>query len=268
MTRSVRREPGKSDMTGSAITIEGLSHRFGPSVLAIDNISVDIREGEFISIVGPSGCGKTTLLNIIAGLHPVQEGTASVLGAPPALGSRNTAYMMARDGLLPWLTASKNAEFGASIRGMPTKQREARARHLLESVGLGQFINAHPKELSHGMRQRVALARTFCLESPLLLMDEPFGALDAQTKLQLEEVLLDLWSEERRTVLFITHDLSEAIALSDRVLVMSRRPGRIIADIPITLPRPRSIRSLQKDPVFHELYAGIWGKLEVALHDH
>jgi NitT/TauT family transport system ATP-binding protein len=136
---------------------------------------------------------------------------------------------------------------------------------LLAAVGLAGFEQRYPKELSQGMRQRVALARTFCLDAPLLLMDEPFGALDAQTKLQLEEVLLSLWNAERRTVIFITHDLSEAVALSDRVIVMRARPGAIIADIPIDLPRPRSVRKLQSTPRYHELYSQIWSKLEEAL---
>ena len=150
----------------------------------------------------------------------------------------------------------------------PEAEREGKARHLIESVGLKGFENAYPKTLSHGMRQRAALARTFCLTAPILLMDEPFGALDAQTKLQLEDLLLELWNTERRTVVFVTHDLAEAVALSDRVIVMSSRPGRIIADIPITLPRPRSVRALQKDAAFHDLYARVWSKLEEGLAHH
>jgi NitT/TauT family transport system ATP-binding protein len=148
---------------------------------------------------------------------------------------------------------------------MAEPERRRRATELLEKVGLAQFRNAFPKALSHGMRQRVALARTFGLDAPILLMDEPFGALDAQTKLQLEDVLLALWQQERRTVIFITHDLGEAVTLSDRVIVMSARPGRIIADIPIRLGRPRSVRALQKDPTYHEFYAQLWSKLEEGL---
>ena len=154
---------------------------------------------------------------------------------------------------------------GGEIRGVPAAERRARALDLFDKVGLKGFENAYPKQLSQGMRQRVALARTFALASPILLMDEPFGALDAQTKLQLEEVLLQLWQRDGRTVLFITHDLSEAVTMSDRVIVMSARPGRIVADVPITLPRPRSVRALQKDPAFHELYAHVWTKLEEGL---
>ncbi|MCO6049350.1 ABC transporter ATP-binding protein [Mesorhizobium sp. RP14(2022)] len=247
------------------IVIDGLDHRFGESVHAASNVSLTFAPGEFVSIVGPSGCGKTTVLNLLAGLIKVQTGTLSIFGKPPKAGRHDVAYMLARDCLFPWLTAERNAEFGAEIRGMDRAKRKSRARELLEAVGLKGFEESYPKALSHGMRQRVALARTFCLESPLLLMDEPFGALDAQTKLQLEEVLLSLWMKERRNVVFITHDLAEAITLSDRVIVMSSRPGRVIADIPIDLPRPRSVSALQKDPAYHRLYAQVWEQLEMGL---
>ena len=237
------------------------------NLLVVDDVSLTVAPGEFVSIVGPSGCGKTTLLNLAAGLLPadVARGTILVGGKPPARGNRDIAYMLARDALSPWRTALGNAELGAEIRGVPAAERRARALDLLEKVGLKGFENAYPKALSQGMRQRVALARTFALDSPILLMDEPFGALDAQTKLQLEDVLLGLWQRERRTVVFITHDLSEAVSMSDRVLVMSSRPGRFIADVPIPLGRPRSVRALQKDPAYHELYAHVWTKLEEGL---
>jgi NitT/TauT family transport system ATP-binding protein len=247
-----------------AVEVIDLVHKYS-GMEVISTTSLNIREGEFVSIVGPSGCGKTTLLNIVAGLTPCQQGAVRLSGSPPREGRPDIAYMLARDSLLPWRSALENAAFGAKIRGVDPQRRNDKALHLLASVGLTGFETRFPKELSHGMRQRVALARTFCLDSPLLLMDEPFGALDAQTKLQLEDILLQLWSEERRTVIFITHDLSEAIALSDRVIVMRRRPGAIIADIPITLPRPRSVRKLQSSPQYHELYAQIWSTLEKAL---
>jgi NitT/TauT family transport system ATP-binding protein len=173
--------------------------------------------------------------------------------------------MLARDALCPWRTALENAELGCEIRGMAAGERRARARDLIDKVGLRGFGGAYPKALSQGMRQRVALARTFALDAPILLMDEPFGALDAQTKLQLEDVLLSLWQRERRTVLFITHDLSEAVLMSGRVVVMSARPGRIIADVPIALARPRAVKALQRDHAYHELYAQVWTKLEEGL---
>jgi NitT/TauT family transport system ATP-binding protein len=252
-----------ADGSGS-IAFDRVSITFNNSLLVVDDVSLNVAAGEFVSIVGPSGCGKTTLLNLAAGLLPadVAKGTVSVGGKAPRRGNRDIAYMLARDALSPWRTALGNAELGAEIRGVPAKERRARARGLLETVGLKGFEDAYPKALSQGMRQRVALARTFGLDSPILLMDEPFGALDAQTKLQLEDVLLGLWQQHRRTVVFITHDLSEAVSMSDRVVVMTRRPGRIIADMKIPLGRPRSVRALQKDQAYHRLYAEVWTKLE------
>ena len=248
-----------------AITIRDLTVRFGKDVLAVDRFSLDIAAGEFVSIVGPSGCGKTTVLNLLTGLIPLEQGKIEVHWGPPRAGNPDVAYMLARDSLLPWRSTLDNACYGMELRDVPRATRETRARDLLRRVGLDAFMHVWPKQLSHGMRQRAALARTFCLDSPILLMDEPFGALDAQTKLQLEDLLLTLWSAERRTVVFITHDLAEAVALSDRVIVMSARPGRIIADMQIDLPRPRSVRALQKNPHFHELYAAVWAKLEEGL---
>ena len=250
-----------------AIEARDLVMRFGvggPSpVLAVDRVSFSLAPGEFVSLIGPSGCGKTTILNLLTGLlHETPEGKLHVLGKPPREGNPDIAYMLARDSLLPWRTTLANAAYGMEIRGVPKQEREARARELLKQVGLGDFADKYPKALSHGMRQRCALARTFALDSPVLLMDEPFGALDAQTKLTLEDVLMNLWSAHRKTVVFVTHDLAEAIALSDRVIVMSARPGRIIADVPIDLPRPRSVRKLQSDHRFHDYYARLWGLLE------
>lgn len=252
----------------ASIEIERVNHRFGDTVTAVSDANIRIEAGEFVSIVGPSGCGKTTLLNLLAGLLDLQEGHMTVAGKPPMAGRHDVAYMLARDCLFPWRTAIDNVMLGGEFRGVPAARRRERALEILSHVGLAGFENHHPKALSHGMRQRVALARTFSLDSPVLLMDEPFGALDAQTKMQLEDVLLDLWSKERRTVLFITHDLAEAVMLSDRVIVMSARPGRILVDIKIDLPRPRSVRALQKDPQFHAIYAEVWGWLEQALGRH
>ncbi|MGQ0510721.1 MAG: ABC transporter ATP-binding protein [Betaproteobacteria bacterium] len=249
-----------------AVSLEGLSLRFG-NLLAVSDVSLRVRQGEFVSIVGPSGCGKTTILNLVAGLLPASSASGSFLvnGRPPTAGNRDISYMLARDALCPWRTALGNAELGAEVRGIAAEQRRDTARRLLDQVGLGEFEDVFPKALSQGMRQRTALARTFAVDAPLLLMDEPFGALDAQTKLQLEDVLLKLWESTRRTVLFITHDLSEAVSMSDRVIVMSARPGRIIADISVTLGRPRSVRALQKEHAYHDLYSEIWTRLEEGL---
>lgn len=264
MMPAARRPHGS---TAASLKFAGMSMRFGSQVLALDDVSLDIAPGEFVAIVGPSGCGKTTLLNIAAGLIApgTYEGQCRVLGKAPASGNREVAYMLARDALCPWRTALANVELAAEIRNQPQARRREVALALLERVGLAGFEGAYPKHLSHGMRQRVALARTFSLDSPILLMDEPFGALDSLTKIQLEEVLLDLWQAQARTVMFVTHDLGEAVAVSDRVIVMSARPGRIVADIRIDLPRPRSVKSLQKDPAFHRLHAKVWEKLDEAL---
>ena len=248
----------------AAIRIAGLTVRFG-EVLAVDDVSIDIAEGEFVSIVGPSGCGKTTILNLLTGLVPLEAGEISILGKRPFAGNPDVAYMLARDSLLPWRSTLGNASYGLEVRGMAKQPREAKARELLARVGLKDFERHWPKQLSHGMRQRAALARTFCLDSPVLLMDEPFGALDAQTKLQLEDLLLELWNAERRTVVFITHDLAEAVALSDRVVVMSARPGRIVQQMKVGLPRPRSVRALQKSHEFHDIYSNLWEALEAGM---
>jgi len=252
-----------SQPTGAAIAVEGLHLSFDGKSQVLADITLHVAEGEFVSLVGPSGCGKTTLLNLCAGLVPHRgEGSIRVAGGPPSEGNPQVAYMLARDSLLPWRTALENAAFGLQVRGVGADDRRARARAMLAEVGLAGQEEALPKALSHGMRQRTALARTFAMDATLLLMDEPFGALDAQTKLQLEDLLLRLCQQHRHTVLFVTHDLAEAVAVSDRVVVMSSRPGRIIADVPIDLPRPRSIRALQKDPHFHELYTRLWSHLE------
>ena len=269
MNRMTATPPAEASVSPAApaIALNDLTMRFGAGtetpVLAVDRVSFSLAPGEFVSLVGPSGCGKTTILNLLTGLlHEEHEGDVRVLGKKPRSGNPDIAYMLARDSLLPWRTALGNAAFGMEVQGVARPERQARALELLKQVGLGDFADKYPKALSHGMRQRCALARTFALDSTVLLMDEPFGALDAQTKLTLEDVLMDLWSAHRKNVVFVTHDLAEAIALSDRVIVMSARPGRMIADVPVDLPRPRSVRKLQTDHRFHDLYAQLWGLLE------
>ncbi len=252
-----------------AVQVSDLSLQFDSAGLVLDRISLDVASGEFVALVGPSGCGKTTLLNLCAGLVPSPaQGTLQVLGQPAQLGNLRTAYMLARDSLLPWATVEDNAAFGLKLRGTPPDEAMRLARQMLVRVGLAGFEKHHPKALSQGMRQRVALARTFALHSDLLLMDEPFGALDAQTKLQLQDLLLSLCQEQQCSVVFVTHDLAEAVAVADRVLVMSSRPGRLVADVRVDLPRPRSIKALQKDPHFHALYAQLWAHLEEGWSAH
>ena len=251
------------------IDIRDLNLSFDGVNRVLVGINLELKSGEFIAIAGPSGCGKTTLLNLCAGLVEMPAGEhVHVLGAPPKLGSDKVAYMLARDSLFPWLSALENAAFGLKVRGVPMAEAHDKATEMLQRVGLGGFEHALPKALSHGMRQRVALARTFAMPAPLLLMDEPFGALDAQTKLQLQDLLLQLCQENQRSVLFVTHDLAEAVALADRVIIMSSRPGRIIADVSVPLERPRSIRALQTNDLFHHTYAQVWKHLEEGWTHH
>lgn len=257
----------RADVTGDrSISISGLCHSYGAgsdSLLILDNIKLDSSGGEFIALVGPSGCGKTTLLDIMCGMIPIQQGTVLIGNDPPREGRRDTSRMFARDALLPWRTASSNIRFALAAR-KKSGDHEKTIEDLLGAVGLKGFGEKYPSQLSQGMRQRVALARTFSLESNFLFLDEPFGALDAQTKLMLQDVLLSLWEKTRSTVILVTHDLGEAIALADRVIVMTSRPGRILADVPINLPRPRSVSALQKTRQYHDLYAELWDKLEEA----
>lgn len=251
--------------SGCNIVVDGLMHRFAGGMLAVNDANFTVNSGEFVVIVGPSGCGKTTMLNIVAGLTEQQSGDVSIGGKPPKAGRKDIAYMFAQDALLPWRRVIDNVVFGVEVRSKldaaARKEINDQARAMLSMVGLSGFEEAFPRQLSHGMRQRVALARTFLMPSPVLLMDEPFGALDAHTKYLLEQRLIELWERDKRTVLFITHDLGEAIALADRVLVCANRPGRIKSDIRIDLPRPRDIRTLQHSPRYLEYHQQIWDDL-------
>ena len=247
------------------IHISGLSHEYrrdGTGVAALQDINLDIPAGQFVSLVGVSGCGKTTLLDILSGLLERQTGQVLLAGQPPAAGRRDSARMFARDALLPWRTAAGNVDFALATRLNDAAERAERVLRLLRSVGLADFQDALPAELSQGMRQRVALARTFSLRSRFVMLDEPFGALDALTKIALQDQLIELWRQvPNSTVVLVTHDLAEAVALSDRVVVLSPRPGRIVADLKIDLPRPRNVRALQSHEAFHELVAQLWGTL-------
>ncbi len=209
-------------------------------VVALSGISLAMREGEFVSIVGPSGCGKSTLLQILAGLIEGSEGTVLVDGVPvTAPMPEKIAVVFQEATLLPWKSAVANVSFPLELRGTPSAEATARAQVMLELVGLGDFANRYPHELSGGMRQRVSIARGLVQDPRIILMDEPFGALDEQTRTKMGHELLDIWQRTNKTILFITHSLTEALFLSDRVLVMSHRPGRILEEIKVELPRPR-----------------------------
>ncbi len=246
------------------IVLRGVSHTFqidGRRVPVLVDVSLEVVQGEFLAIVGPSGCGKSTLLNIIAGLFPPTAGHVMVDGAPVQRINPRIGYMFARDALLPWRTALANVAFGLELRSIPKEQQQSRARELLHLVGLGGFEHTYRDQLSQGMRQRVALARTLATDPDILLMDEPFGALDAQTKLVVEEEFLRIWERDRKTVVFVTHDLVEAIAMADRVVVLSARPGHVKSLVGIDLPRPRSVLGGRFGARFQDLYERLWEDL-------
>ena len=226
--------------------------------VAVEGTHFSVAEGEFCSIVGPSGCGKSTALNVIAGLIPPARGEVFVDGARVTGVNRKIGYMFQKDTLLPWASALGNVMLPLEVNG--TKDRK-RARDLLRLVGLAGFEHHYPRELSGGMRKRVQLARVLAQDPEILLMDEPFGALDAQTKLIIQEEFLRIWEHNRKTVVFITHDLQEAITLSDRILIMTARPGRIRNSYSVPLARPRDIATVINDPRFNVLFNEMWSVL-------
>ncbi|MCG2624716.1 ABC transporter ATP-binding protein [Arthrobacter sp. I2-34] len=234
-------------------------------VLAVDTTSLVIEPGEFVCFVGPSGCGKTTVLNQIAGLVKPTGGTVTLDGKTAKEGRPDVGYLLARDGLLPWRTALGNVMLPMELRGTPRAEAEHRAAGMLETVGLGKFLHSYPSQLSHGMRQRTALSRTLVVEPTTILMDEPFSALDAETRLRLQGVFLKLWEHHRSSVCFVTHDLSEAIVMADRILVFGARPGKIIADYRINLERPRNVLELQENDQYHHYFQEIWSVLRKEL---
>jgi len=248
------------------ITVKDLQHSFpvdgGGHRQALVDIDLEVRDGEFVAIVGPSGCGKTTLLNLVCGLEPLQEGELLVRGEAPHTGAADVGYMLARDCLLPWRRALENAQLALEVQGVAPAERKQRAREALRSVGLARFERSFPTQLSHGMRQRVALARVFAAAPQLILLDEPFSALDAQNRVVVQDAFLEVWERMRSTVLLITHDLAEAICLADRVAVMSASPGRIKVVHDVDLPRPRSAADLRGTPEFHRIYDAIWDDLK------
>ena len=231
-------------------------------VTALADASFDIRRGEFLAIVGPSGCGKSTLLNLAAGLMDPTRGSVSYMGAPLRGVNTNLGYVTQRDNLLPWRRVNENIGLGLEIRGMGREERAAAVADMIDRVGLTGFGHHYPAELSGGMRKRVTLARTLVLKPETLAMDEPFGALDAQLKLVLQDELLRLWSGSSQTCIFVTHDLAEAVMLADRVVAMSARPGRIRTILEIDIPRPRNIFTLRFTDRFSELHQQLWNVLE------
>lgn len=225
------------------IVFDNVTRRFDlkdNAFIALDRLSLDIADGEFVTVVGPSGCGKSTALNIAAGLLKPSEGTVLVDGKAVEGPGPERGMIFQQYALFPWLTVRQNVEFGLRIKGEGTARRRQIAERFIDLVGLGDFADALPKTLSGGMKQRCAIARAYAVNPSILLMDEPFGALDALTRVQLQDQLLDTWSRERRTVMFITHDVDEAVYLANRVIVMAARPGRLKEIIDVGLPYPRT----------------------------
>ena len=251
----------RSDASAPAIQLSRVSQRFGDYV-AIRGVDLVAAPGEFVAIVGPTGCGKSTLLNIVAGLKPPAEGEVRIFGEPLAGLNRQAGYLFQADSLLPWKTALGNVMLGLVLRGVADGEAREQARGWLAKVGLRGFEDRYPHQLSGGMKKRVALAQVLILRPKILLMDEPFGALDVQTRQLMENELLALWQEDRKTVLFVTHDLEEAIALADRVVVFSAGPAsRIVGDFPVELPRPRDVAEVRLTEDFLKIHREIWGLL-------
>ncbi len=235
----------------------------GGTYKAVANASLQVADGEFVAIVGPTGCGKSTLLNVAAGLLAPSNGTATTFGSRLAQLNRQAGYLFQAEALFPWKTAMENVAIGLEIAGTPKGEARQRAQSWLTRVGLGTFGDRYPHMLSGGQRKRVGLVQVLIRDPKILLMDEPFGPLDAQTRQIMGNLLLDLWSADRKAVLFVTHDLEEAIALSDRVVIMSAGPAaRIIGNWTVPLPRPRDIGEVKLDPAFHKLHREIWEALK------
>ncbi len=235
----------------------------GGAYPAVEGASLSVADGEFVAIVGPTGCGKSTLLNVAAGLIAPSSGRIDIFGAPLASLNRQAGYLFQAEALFPWKTALENVAIGLETAGIARAQARARAQSWLARVGLSEFGARYPHMLSGGQRKRVGLVQVLIRDPKILLMDEPFGPLDAQTRQIMGNLLLDLWSADRKAVLFVTHDLEEAIALSDRVVIMSAGPAaRVIGDWKVALPRPRDIAEIKIERAFHDLHREIWATLK------
>ena len=255
-------------MSAYALEFENLSVTFrsredaGQGYCAVADTTLRVRAGEFVSVVGPTGCGKSTLLNIGAGLLEPSSGSVLVFGQPLHGVNRRAGYMFQTEALMPWRSAIANVMVGLQYRGVADAEARAQAQAWLERVGLGGFEDRYPHQLSGGMRKRTALAQVLALDPDIILMDEPFSALDIQTRQLMENEVLALWAAKKKAVLFITHDLDEAIAMSDRVVVLSAGPGtRPIGEFEIDLPRPRDVAEVRADPRFVQLHSQIWAVL-------
>ena len=250
-----------------AISLQGVSKTFtlpnGQKLNVVDDTSLTIRKGQFVCLLGPSGSGKSTVLNMVAGLVPATGGSLHIDGEPVQSGqfAKNLGYVFQRDTTYPWRTVEKNIGLGLELAGVPLKQRRKRVQQAINDAGLGGFEQMFPSMLSGGMRQRVSLMRSLVMEPEILLMDEPFGALDAHTKLDMHRLLLEIWERQRQTVVFVTHDLAEALVLSDQIVLLSARPGRITATFDVPFARPRNALQLPETPEYGQLFSSIWHAL-------
>jgi NitT/TauT family transport system ATP-binding protein len=245
----------------SAIGFDGVTRSFG-AYTAVRDIDFEVRPGSFVSVVGPSGCGKSTLLNLAAGLIQPTSGTIRIFDQPLEGLNRRAGYMFQQDALLPWKTVLGNVTLGLRFRGVDSRAAEAQARDWVVRVGLDRFVDAYPAQLSGGMRKRVAMAQSWIVDPSILLMDEPFSALDVHTRHRMEGELLSLWTASPKTILFVTHDLEEALALSDEVIVISAGPAsRVVSRHTVDLERPRDLIDIRTDVRFGELYRKIWAEL-------
>jgi NitT/TauT family transport system ATP-binding protein len=243
-------------LAGVSISYRGSD---GAEYPAVRDIDLHVPAGRFVSVVGPTGCGKSTLLNAVAGLLVPTGGEVRIDGAPLRGLNPRAGYLFQQDGLLPWKTVLENVELGLRLRGAPSAERTGRAREWIRRVGLAGFERAYPHQLSGGMRRRTSVAQTWIVDPDILLMDEPFGALDVQTRQIMENELLGLWTGSGKTVLFVTHDLDEAIALSDEVVLLAAGPAsRVVGRYPIELPRPRDLLDIRTRPAFTDIYRRIW----------
>ena len=285
--QTVRESPGSANVftelnvlkhlnqSNSLVEIQGVSKSFHKTVRentteirALSDVSLSVRENEFVSIIGPSGCGKTTLLKMIDGLIPYDSGRIVINGKPVTAPGPDRAVVFQSFALLPWRTVLANVEFSLELRQLSREERAKTARDYLKRVGLADFENHYPHELSGGMQQRAGLARALAVNPTILLMDEPFGAVDAQTRQLLQEELLELWQRERKTVIFITHSMDEAVYLSDRVVVMTPRPGKVAEILDVPLPRPRVSEQVRRHAKFVDLTNYIWESLKRAMENH
>ncbi len=265
----VHHEPGSPVSESRHVDITGLTKNFigkdKRSVPVIDQLDLYAKKEELVSIIGPSGCGKSTLFNILAGLDDIDEGQVLINGDALQRTQREVAYMPQKDMLFPWRTVLKNICLPLEIIGMPKREAETKAIELLPQFGLEQFADAYPFTLSGGMRQRAALLRTIIQDRGIILLDEPFGALDSLTRAAMQEFLLSIWSQFKRTVLFITHDIREAVYLSDRVYVLGPRPTNVLLEVPIDLPRPRTLE-MTVSPEFAAIEARLLEALQSTFH--